>query len=142
MKFCTNCGTRMEDKAAFCPNCGAPQSKDKDAYEPLGYDRQQYQPQQYQPQQYQAPQYQAPQYQNQQYQYLEPYPTGGRMALSIVTALFCLIPGIVAINKTRSINNCATYEEQMQTVKSVKIWCAVGLVIGILALVARLAQAY
>ena len=137
MKFCTNCGTRMEDKAAFCPNCGAPQSKEKDAYEPLGYDKQQYQEPRYQ-----APQYQTPQYQNQQYQYLEPYPTKGLMALSIVTALFCLIPGIVAINKTRSINNCATYEEQMQAVRSVKIWCTVGLVIGILALVGRLAQGY
>ena len=125
MKFCTQCGTRMEDKSAFCPNCGAPQEKQsaQNAYS-------------------QAPQYQAPQYQNNQYQYqyLEPYPTGGLMALSIVTALFCLIPGIIAINKTRSINNCVTYEEQMQAVRSVKIWCAVGIVIGILAIVGRMAQ--
>jgi len=24
MKFCTNCGTQMEDTVKFCPNCGTP----------------------------------------------------------------------------------------------------------------------
>ena len=127
MKFCPNCGTRMEDKAAFCPNCGAPQTRQA--------------PQNtYSANAYQQPQYQQPQNQYAQYQYLEPYPTGGLMALSIITALFCLIPGIVAINKTRSINSCATYEEQQQTIRSVKIWCAVGIAIGVLAIIGRLAQ--
>ena len=129
MKFCSHCGTRMEDKAAFCPNCGAPQTRQTAQG---GYNTNEYQ----QPQ-YQQPQYQQPQTQYAQYQ---PYPTGGLMALSIITALFCLIPGIVAINKTRSINNCATYEEQQQMIRSVKIWCAVGIAIGVLAIIGRMAQ--
>lgn len=132
MKFCSHCGTRMEDKAAFCPNCGAPQTRQTAQGD--------YNTNAYQQPQYQQPQYQQPQNQYAQYQYLEPYPTGGLMALSIITALFCLIPGIVAINKTRSINNCATYEEQQQMIRSVKIWCAVGIAIGVLAIIGRMAQ--
>ncbi len=31
MKYCTYCGTQLEDNAAFCPNCGAKQSVNNSA---------------------------------------------------------------------------------------------------------------
>ena len=63
MKFCTNCGFRLEDGYQVCPGCGAPVTPDREAPQQTA----QPQPAPAQPQ-YQQPQYQQPQYQQPQYQ--------------------------------------------------------------------------
>ena len=34
MKYCTNCGTQLEDTAAFCTNCGNPVQTESNAVDP------------------------------------------------------------------------------------------------------------
>lgn len=65
---------------------------------------------------------------------MEPYPTGGLMAWSIITLLLCTIPGIVALVMTCNINNAANWEQQQKQIKNAKTWCIVGTVLGCLAL--------
>ena len=65
---------------------------------------------------------------------VEPIPTGGLIAWSIVSILLCLIPGIVALVQTIGINKCTTVEEQAKKANSAKIWCAVATVLGVLSI--------
>lgn len=69
-----------------------------------------------------------------------PYATGGLLAWSIIVLLLCTIPGIVALVQTTKINKCATVEEQAKKIHSAKVWCIVGTVLGVLALIGAIAQ--
>ena len=117
MKFCPNCGTQLEDSAAFCTNCGSPVAA--------------------------APSVPA----EPMYSYSDPYmpqqparvETGGLIAWSIITLLLCTIPGIVALVKACNVNSCATSELQQQAVQSCKTWCIVGTVLGLIALIGTIA---
>ena len=110
MAFCTRCGAALSDGASFCSNCGAPVSGQRPAAA-------------------QSPVYTT---YTPSTQYVSPYPTGGLMAWSIITLLLCTIPGIVAIVKTSKINKCTSVEQQERAIRSAKIWCTVGTILGIL----------
>jgi len=124
MAFCQNCGASNPDTNQFCTSCGAP-LKEQAA-----------QPAQ-QPVYNQAPVYQQPVYQVPQP--VAPVATGGLLAWSIITLLLCTIPGIVAIVQTANINKCYTVEEQQKKISSAKIWCIVGTVLGVLAVIGSIA---
>ena len=64
-----------------------------------------------------------------------PVSTGGLLAWSILTLLLCLIPGIVALVKTISINKAVTVEEQQARMSSARTWCIIGTVLGVLSFV-------
>lgn len=66
---------------------------------------------------------------------VQPYPTGGLIAWSIVTLLLCTIPGIVALVHTCGINSCTTVEAQRKKISNAKTWCIVGTVLGVLYLI-------
>lgn len=61
---------------------------------------------------------------------MEPYPTGGLLAWSIITLLLCMIPGIVALVKVAGINAGWSREQQEQQARSVKNWCLAGTILG------------
>ena len=137
MAFCPNCGANVPDGTAFCSNCGSAMNAGQPQQ---GYDQSYGQQPQYQQPQYQQPQYQQPQYQ-QPYQpmyqqpQIQPYSTGGLVAWSVITLLLCTIPGIVALVQTLGINKATTEAEQQQKIKNAKIWCTVGTILGVLAVI-------
>ena len=108
MPYCSSCGANNPDGNTYCTSCGAPLSASAPAPAPVV---------------------------NAVPQYVAPISTGGMLAWSIIVLLFCTIPGIVAIVKTSGINKSYTVEEQQQKLKSAKIWCIVGSVLGALALI-------
>lgn len=118
MPYCTRCGANNPDGSSFCSSCGAPLTAEA-------------------PQTYAAPP--QPQYIVTQPQYVPPVETGGMLAWAIITLLLCTIPGIVAIVKTTQVNKSFTVEEQQQKLQSAKIWCIVGTVLGVLAVIGMLA---
>ncbi len=143
MAFCPNCGSQLPEGSNHCPNCGAPvtppadvqtdntQYQQQDPFSPAD-NQQSYSQYNQQPySQYNQPYTQAP---------LPQVPTGGLMAWAIITLLLCTIPGIVAIVKVSGINKCTTVEEQQNKIKSAKIWCTVGTVLGILAVIGQIAS--
>ena len=69
-----------------------------------------------------------------------PMATGGLLAWSVVTMLLCLIPGIVALVNVLNINKAATLEEQQKKYASARLWCIIGTVLGILAIIGNMAQ--
>ena len=133
MAFCTNCGSELPENSNHCPNCGAPVTPG-----PAG-----------QPDGASSPQdFNNPAYSQQPYAYnSQPYmqdpvpqvPTGGLLAWSIITLLLYTIPGIVALVNVTKINKCTTIDEQQQKIKNAKIWCTVGTVLGILAVIGQVA---
>ena len=135
MAFCPNCGSQLPEGSNHCPNCGAPVTPppaeqpdsfgSADSQQPYSqYNQQPYS------QYNQQPYYQPP---------VPQVPTGGLMAWSIITLLLCTIPGIVALVKVNGINKCATVEEQQNKIKSVKIWCTIGTILGVLAVIWQIA---
>ncbi|MBQ9156493.1 MAG: zinc-ribbon domain-containing protein [Eubacterium sp.] len=121
MNTCPNCGTTVQDEINVCPNCGTILEEDQPVKEP-------------------ADRYVHTHDPVKNYGSVEPYATGGLMAWSIITLLFCTIAGAVAIYTTTQINKAETLEEQQKKIKQAKIWCAVGTVLGVLAVIGRLAQ--
>ena len=69
-----------------------------------------------------------------------PIPTGGIVAWAVVTLLLCTIPGVIALVYALSINKAPTVEVQQKKAKYAKIWCTIGTVIGVLALIANMAM--
>ena len=67
-----------------------------------------------------------------------PIPTGGIMVWAIITIFLCTIPGVIALIYTLSINKAPTVEVQQKKAKYAKIWCTIGTVIGVLALIANM----
>ena len=140
MKVCSYCGTSNPDQNMICEACGA--------------QLEQQEPQVEQTQNAVTVTYQAPsnpnqvQPDNQSYATIQPqqearppkYASGGLIAWAIITLLFCTIPGIVALVYAGGINNCATVEEQNKKISSAKLWCTIGTILGVLALIVRLAS--
>ena len=117
MAFCPKCGAQNEDSYSFCTTCGAPLKKAEPEVREA------------------APVYNTYTPQPQVPQFVSPIPTGGLLAWAIITVLLCTIPGIVAIVQTAGINKCYTVEEQQKKLQSAKIWCIVGTVLGVLAII-------
>ncbi|MBO4418282.1 MAG: hypothetical protein J5789_00420 [Oscillospiraceae bacterium] len=67
------------------------------------------------------------------------YPSSGLIAWSIVTLLFCTIPGIVALVYAVGINSSTSSAEQERKISNAKTWCTVGTVLSVLALIYALA---
>ena len=159
MPFCTECGAENPRENKFCSECGKPltvlQAPEPPAdavfpevsgasAEPAPADAPVYtQPQQ--------PAYTAPSEpavepvmpQSTPYaaaEPVEPIPTGGLIAWSIVSILLCLIPGIVALVQTIGINKCTTAEEQAKKANSAKIWCIVATVLGLVSIISTLVR--
>ena len=116
MANCEYCGCGVSPGAKYCEYCGAPVP--------------------------QVPAEQTAPVNNpdraRQYSSARPVPpvsTGGLLAWSILTLLLCLIPGIVALVKTISINKAVTVEEQQARMSSARTWCIIGTVLGVLSFV-------
>ena len=156
MPFCTNCGAENPRENKFCSECGNPMPmiEAPTPPEPVIFETEQpEQPVYAQPEQnaytqpsqpasaYTAPQASsAPSYNPVMPQTVEPVATGGLLAWSIVTLLLCTIPGIVALVQTLGINKCTSVEEQQKKMKNAKIWCIVGTVLGVLAVIGQIAN--
>lgn len=69
-----------------------------------------------------------------------PIPTGGIMVWAIITLFLCTIPGVIALVYALSINKAPSVEVQQKKAKYAKIWCTIGTVIGVLALIANMAM--
>lgn len=119
MSYCTNCGAELSGVEARCPRCGAITAAGS-----------------VNPQSYAAPEI------GREAGNVQPYATGGLIAWSIITLLLCTIPGIVALVQTCGINKCTTVPDQEKKIKSAKIWCIVGTVLGVLYLIGAMATAF
>jgi len=157
MPFCTECGAENPRENKFCSECGHPMPviEAPTPPEPVIFAEPEdpapavetppSQPVYTQPAQ-PAPSYTPPQasaapaYDPVMPQTVEPVATGGLLAWSIVTLLLCTIPGIVALVQTLGINKCATVEEQQKKIQNAKIWCIVGTVLGVLAVIGQIAS--
>lgn len=138
MKVCSYCGTSNPDQNMICEACGA-QLEQQELNEE--------QTQNAVTVTYQAP---ANPYQVQQnnpsYPNLQPqqgartpkYASGGLIAWAIITLLLCTIPGIIALVYAGGINNCATAEQQNKKIASAKLWCTIGTILGVIALIVNL----
>ncbi len=123
MITCPNCGTIVEDEINVCPSCGTILEEDQPEIVPAD-NVNEVSDAAYEPAQ----------------EVLQPYATGGLMAWSIITLFFCTLPGVLALINTTQINKAETVEEQQQKIKTAKIWCAVGTVLGVLLVIGKLAQ--
>ena len=154
MSFCTNCGAQLPDNAKFCNYCGqaveaesqAVQAGEAPAYEVPAVTEPVFPPEEpvipetpvYEPP---AQSYNTPNFDIGAGPAVTPYNTTGLMIWSILSLLFgALIFGIVALMNTLQINKCATVEEQQKKIKSARTWCIVSTVIGVLAIIGRMAQ--
>ena len=135
MATCPKCGMDILSTGAYCVNCGAPLNTQQNQLEGPSSDG----PTPYRPPQSDGPDFRPPEFSTPSHQTVEPYPTGGLMAWSIITLLLCTIAGIVAIIQTTGINKCATVEEQKKKISSAKTWCIIGTVVGIFALIGNIA---
>ena len=135
MAKCPKCGMDILSTGAYCENCGAPLNTRQERSEQPSSSG----PAPYRPPQSDGPDFRPPEFGNTAQQTVEPYPTGGLMAWSIITLLLCTIAGIVAIIQTVGINKCTTVEEQKKKISSAKTWCIIGTVVGILAIIGNLA---
>ena len=141
MATCPYCSSELPENAKFCTNCGAPLNSSPSASEASLPEEPQYPTVDY-PESLVSDQEPAARPAEQQI-YTAPLPavtpvnTTGLLIWAIITALFSLLPGIVAIIQTTAINKQTTVEAQQQKMKSAKIWCIVGTVIGILVIIGR-----
>ena len=130
MALCPKCGADNAEGAKFCTECGSPllvaQAEPQPAYTPPEN-----------PDPGPEPVYTAPQnpYGAAQYTPPTPRPIGGMLAWAIITCLFCLIPGIVAVIQVLGINSAPTAEAQAQKAASAKTWCIVATALGVVGLI-------
>ena len=68
------------------------------------------------------------------------YNTTGLWIWSVCCLLMLLIPGVIAISNTAQINKCDTVEQQEKHIKTARIACIIGTVLGVLIIIGRLAQ--
>jgi len=106
MDICPNCGAENPQGSNFCMYCGGSMNQAAlSQAQPVQPAENGYSYQQSYDNNYQQPYYnQSPAPQR--------VSTGGLMAWSIITLLFCTIPGIVAIANTAAIRNYGTDEEK------------------------------
>ena len=138
MVVCPYCGSQNEDKNSFCSECGGPLNQAQPTLAPEAPAAPE------PPVQTNAPytsltNEQAP-VSGASNQFVAPVPTGGLLAWSIITLLLCTIPGIVALVQTLGINKSATVEEQQKKLSTAKTWCIVGTILGVLAIIGRIAS--
>ena len=141
MATCPYCSSEIAENAKFCTNCGAPLNASSPTAEAPLPEEPQYPTVDY-PESLVSDQEPASRPVEQQVYVtpqsaVTPVNTTGLLIWAIITALFSLIPGIVAIVQTTAINKQVTVEAQQQKMKSAKIWCIVGTVIGILVIIGR-----
>ena len=143
MPYCPNCGAEIANDAKFCGYCGGSVSQSASpvsSSEPVmpTYADPQSGAYSYQPGSQSA--YQVPNRPTFAQSEVPQVNTTGLWIWSIVTTLISLIPGVIAMTMVSKINKCATVEEQQKKIRNAKIWCIVGDVIGILAIIGRTAQ--
>ena len=115
-RFCSHCGSQLDDTTKFCTNCGAPVSAADT------------QPQQhnYEPQPDPKPQYIGPKPKN-------------YLALSILATIFCClpfgIPAIVFAAKVDSYWNAGNYQQSMDASRKARNWMLVSVILGALAII-------
>ena len=63
-----------------------------------------------------------------------PYPVGGLIIWAVATIPLSLIPGLVAVSFARSVNRCATEEQQKRMISRTKLWCIIGTAVSVLRL--------
>ena len=155
MAFCRSCGTKLPEGAFFCGSCGAPVQVDQSVFAPQNQTLTTY------PQQSKSantPQRQDPNRSAIQSSYAPPnspapraanwtgtsapirYNTTGLWIWSVCCLLMLLIPGVIAISNTAQINKCDTVEQQEKHIKTARIACIIGTVLGVLIIIGRLAQ--
>ena len=133
-KFCTECGSPLlvadvmgTEPAVTPPAAPAPEPQPASAPKPAPEN----------PAPAAQPVYTAPENPYGAVQYTQPtrMATGGLLAWAIITCLFCLIPGIVAVIQVLGINSAPTAEAQAQKYASAKTWCIVATVLGVIGLI-------
>lgn len=135
--FCQKCGFQNEEGVNFCAKCGA----DLRVYQNANAgDQQQNSQQPYQQpndtNQYTNGSNPYPQNPGSPYSYNNPGylpPVNSHMVLSVVSILFCLILGIIAIvysNKSKSCYNMGDYNGAVSNASTAKILGIVGIVVG------------
>ena len=155
MKYCPYCGTPNEDQNMICEACGAqlttseepapqaepatyaPVQNAAPAQQPYQQPAQQYQPTQQPYQQTYQQQTQLPfnQTYQQPSQYApERYSNGGLIAWSVITILLCTVPGIIAMINACGINSCTTAAQQQGKIKTARVCCIIGTVLGVISL--------
>ena len=142
MALCPKCGADNAEDTKFCSECGTPlltvKAPDPIVPEPAAPEAA---PEAPIPElNAQQPVYTAPENPYGAAQYTAPTarPTGGLIAWSIISILLCMIPGIVALIQTLSINSAPTAEEQQRKISSAKTWCIVATVLGVLAIIVNI----
>ena len=125
MATCPYCGTDNSPQDAYCRSCGAPLPKQPQAQQPpvsnnVGG------------QQYYTAGQPNPGAPNMGFTPVPEYANGGLIAWSVVTLLFCTIPGVIALINAVAINKCATVEEQRKKISTTKTCCIVGTILGAL----------